>query len=164
MRRAAFTLLETLLAVSLTASVGIAALSLTTMQARVGAAARAQEESLALVTETVRLLDEDLLLAVPHPEFDRIQLLAGGVLRLATSCRLPGEPPGVHEVVWRFDAASGAVLRTSIPLGGGEASTRVVGRTWRAFAIELDQQTLWLNGRVGASDILWRLPLWTEIR
>jgi hypothetical protein len=161
MSRAGFTLLETMLAIALTGSVGIAALSLNTMQARIGTVARAQEEDLALITETVRLLDDDLLLAANHPTYGRFQLLAGGAVRVMTSSRLPGEPAGLHEVVWRFDAASGAVLRTSTPLGGGEATTRPVGRTWKLFAITLERDLLWLNGRL-RSDERWRLPLWKD--
>jgi hypothetical protein len=162
MTRAAFTLLETMLAIGLTSAVGLAALSLNTMQARLGTAARAQEENLALITETVRLLDDDLVLAASHPTYGRFQVLDGGALRLMTSCRLPGEPPGLHEVVWRFDAATGAVLRSSTPLGGGEATTRPVGWAWKLFAIGLDHDRLWLDGRIGASEEPWRLPLWTE--
>lgn len=162
MRRAAFTLLETLLATSLAASVGIAALSLTSLQARVATAARAQEESLALISETVRLLDEDLLLAVQQQPFGRFRVLENGVLRLVTSCRLPGEDPGLHEVVWRFDQASGRVLRSSIPLGGSLATTRAVGHGWKSFAIEADRDGIWLLGRIGDAAIPWRLPVWTE--
>lgn len=164
MRHAGFTLLETLLAISLTASVGIAALSLTVMQARLGATARAQEEVLALVTETVRLLDDDLLLAVKHPATGhrRFQILEQGALRVVTSCHLPGEPPGLQEVVWRFDAATGTALRIATPLEGGGAVTRRVGRAWTMFSLSRDHDLLWLDGRIGTSDIPWRLPLWSE--
>lgn len=161
MTRTGFTLLETMLAIALTGSVGIAALSLNTMQARISTVARAQEEDLALITETVRLLDDDLLLAANHPTYGRFQVLPGGAMRLMTSSRLPGESAGLHEVVWRFDAASGAVLRTSTPLGGGEATTRPVGRSWKLFAIALEGEHLWLHGRLG-SDERWHLPLWKD--
>jgi hypothetical protein len=161
MNRLGFTLLETMLAIALTGSVGIAALSLNTMQARLGTVARAQEVDLALVTETVRLLDDDLLLAASHPTYGRFQVLPGGALRLMTSNRLPGETAGLHEVVWRFDVASGAVLRTSTPLGGGMATTRPVGGSWRLFAIALDRDLLWLDAQLN-SDKHWRLPLWKE--
>lgn len=162
MRRNAFTLLETLLATSLAASVGIAALSLTSLQARVATAARTQEESLALVSETVRLLNEDLLLAVIQPPFGRFRVLEHGALRLVTSCRLPGEEPGLHEVVWRFDVPSGNVLRSSTPLGGGAGSTGSVGHGWKAFAITVDHDALWLDGRIGDAAIPWSVPLWSE--
>ncbi len=158
----AFTLLETLLATSLAASVGIAALSLTSMQARIGTAARRQEASLALITETARLLNDDLVQAANQQPFGRFRLLERGGLRLVTSCRLPGEDPGLHEVVWRFDEPSGRVLRISTPLGGGASTTRTVGRAWTAFAIEADHEVLWLDGRIGDSAIPWRLPLWTD--
>ena len=161
--RRAFTLLELLLAISLTGAVGIAALALNTMQARIGSAARVQEEGLALIAETVRLLDEDLVLAASHPSYGRFQVLPGGALRLMTSCRLPGEPPGLHEVVWRFDAATGTALRTSTPLAGGEATTRSVGRSWRQFAITLERDILWLNGQTGSASERWRLPLWKDM-
>lgn len=162
MRTCGFTLLETLLAISLTVSVGIAALSLTTMQARVGAAARAQEETLALITETVRLLDEDLLLAVQQPAYGRFLVQEPGALRLVTSCRLPGESAGLREILWHFDAAAGTALRSSTPLAGGVTTTRAVGRDWKWFSLELDQEALFLNGRIGTSAEPWRLPLWTE--
>lgn len=162
MKSAGFTLLELLLAISLTASVGLAALSLTTMQGRLGAAARIQEESLALITESVRLVNDDLLGAVRHPVYGRYLLQEQGSLRLVTTCRLPDEDPGLHEVVWRFDAAQGAVLRTSIPLDGGRTLTRAVGRGWTGFAIVSTQNALWLDARLGTSDIPWRVPLWTE--
>ena len=160
MTRSGFTLLETMLAIALTGSVGIAALSLNTMQARIGTVARAQEEDLALITETVRLLDDDLLLAAIHPTYGRFQVLSGGAMRLMTSNRLPGEPAGLHEVVWRFDAATGTVLRTSTPLGGGDATTRPVGHNWKLFAIVPERDLLWLHGRLGSDR--WRLPLWMD--
>lgn len=162
MRRSAFTLLETLLAISLTSAVGIAAVSLTTLQARVGTAAKAQEAALNLATETVRLLDEDLLLAVKHPVYGRFALTEDGGLRLTTTCHLPGEAPGLAEVVWRWDAAAGTLLRTSTPLGGGAPISRRVGGGWTAWAISLDQDLLWMDGRIGATGAAWRLPLWSE--
>jgi hypothetical protein len=164
MNRAAFTLLETLLATSLAASVGIAALSLTSMQARIGAAARMQEAALALISETERLLDDDILLAVTQPPFGRYRLLEHGALQLVTSNRLPGESPGLHEVTWRFDEAAGALLRISTALDGGAVATRTVGRSWKAYAIVLDHDVLWLTGRIGDSTIAWQLPLWMETR
>ncbi|MEK7415633.1 MAG: type II secretion system protein [Planctomycetota bacterium] len=162
MRQAAFTLLETLLAITLTASVGIAAVSLTTMQARVGVAARTQEEALACITETVRLLDDDLLLSVKQARYGRFEILEHGDLRLVTSCCLPGDLPDLREVVWHFDAPSGTLFRTSTPLHGGVVMTRPVGRDWKIFLIELDHDTLLLTGRVGASEQIWRVPLWSE--
>ena len=164
MRRSAFTLLEMVLAVAMTGSVAIAALSLTSMQARIGTAARAQEETLALVTETVRLLDDDLVLAAMHPSYGRFQVLDGGALRMMTASRLPGEPTGLHEVIWRFDPAAGTVLRTSTPLSGGRSTARAVGLRWKAFAIRLDHEQLWLHGRCDRSEDLWRVPLWTDGR
>lgn len=160
--RRAFTLLETLLAITLTGAVGIAALALNTMQARIGTAARAQEEDLALISETVRLLDDDLVLADLHPTFGRCQVLDGGALRLMTSCRLPGEPSGLHEVVWRFDAATGTVLRTSTPLAGGAVAVRRLGHGWRRFAVALDREILWLDAQTAAGGAGWRLPLWRD--
>lgn len=162
MNRSAFTLLETLLVISLTATVGIAALSLTVFQARLASSARAQEDALALATETVRLLDEDLLLSVKQPTYGRFQVLVHGGLRLVTSNGLPGEAPEPREVVWRFDATTGAVVRTSTSLHGGATTSRTIGRPWRAFAIVQDQGALWLRGRIGISDDIWNLPLWTE--
>lgn len=162
MRRAAFTLLETLLAISLTVSVGIAAVAMTTMQARLSATARTQEEALAVITETARLLDDDLLLAVKPPGSDRFQVLETGALRLVTACQLPGDPPGLHRVVWSLDAASGTVLRSATPLGGGETTVHRIGGAWQAFAVGVDHDALWLYGRLGAASDLWRLPLWTD--
>lgn len=162
MRRGAFTLLETLLAISLTVSVGIAALALTTAQARIAAAAHAQEESLALVTETVRLLDDDLVLAVKQPGYGRFRIVESGGLRLLTSSRLPGEAAGLHEVEWRYDTVNARVLRTSSPRDGGAATTRAVGHGWKAFAIASERDDLWVEAVIGASPERWRLPLWTE--
>ena len=44
--------------------------------------------------------------AVLLPVQRRFQVLEQGGLRVITSCRLPGEPAYLHEVIWRFDAAS----------------------------------------------------------
>lgn len=162
MTRAAFTLLETLLTISLTAAVGIAAVTLMTVQARVGAAAHAQEDALAQITETARLLDGDLLLAARLPGRGRFQIREHGDLRLVTACRLPGETAGPHEVVWHFEPAAGMVFRTSVPQDGGEAITRPIGRGWKAFAVWRDRDRLWLDARLDVADIPWRIPLWTE--
>ena len=159
--RRGFTLLEVLLAIGLTGVVGIAAIALQTMQARVGSATRAQEEALAEITETLRLLDDDLVLALPGETRSRFQV-EEGALRLLTSCRLPGEERGVHEVRWSFDAASGALLRSSSPRGGGPATVRQVGRLWQTCSFSIAGERLWLEGRLGASGQDWRLPLWTE--
>jgi type II secretion system protein J len=159
--RRGFTLLEVLLAIGLTGVVGIAAISLQTMQARVGTATRAQEEALAEITETLRLLDDDLVLALPAETRHRFQV-EEGALRLLTSCRLPGDERGVHEVRWSFDAASGALLRSSTPRAGGPATVRSVGRLWQACAFRTEGEALWLEGRLGANGQAWRLPLWTE--
>lgn len=159
-RRAGFTLLELLLAISLTSAVAIAAVSLTLFQARIAAASRTQAETLALVTETIRVLNDDLLLAVRQPGQGRAQFGEGGTLRLVTSRRLPGEEPGLREVVWGWDADSGSVLRTALA-PGRPPSTRRVGGGWTAFAIESAQDRLWLRGSVGDGPD-WRLPLWTE--
>jgi hypothetical protein len=157
---AAFTLLETLLTATLTVSVGIAALSLTTLQARLGTAARAQEEALALTTETARLIDDDLVLAVPHPELGRFQVLADGSLRLTTSAS-PAETLGLQEVLWRFDAQTGTVQRVSTRPGQAPTA-RLVGAGWRSFAVVLDHRTLWLAARHGETGPELRLPLWTD--
>lgn len=163
MNRPGFTLLETLLAVTLTAAVGIAALALTNLQAHVSATARAQERSLALVTETARLLDDDLLQATAQG-YGRFEITEGGALHLVTGCRLPGDAAGLADVEWRFDAANGRVLRTATPMAGGDAAVRVIGDGWRRFAITLDHDVLWLDGRAGEADVPWHLPLWTEGR
>jgi hypothetical protein len=154
-----FTLLETMLAIALTATIGIAALSLVRMQARLAAAARLQEASLVQVTETVRLLGEDLTLAVRRGQ-DRFTITEGG-LRLSTLARLPGEAAGLRAVDWRRDAASGRLMRTSVPIAGGAESTRRVGGPWASAHFSAEDGVLWLRGSI-ADGQPWSLPLWSE--
>lgn len=157
--RRAFTLLEVLLAISLTGVVGIAAMSLQTMQARIGEAARTREEALAVLCETVRLLDDDLVLAVADEGRGRVAIEDGSLV-LRTSCRLPGDEPGLHEVRWSFDAARGALLRSATPLAGGPPTVRAVGRLWQDCRFGLRDRAVWLDGRLAG--LAWRMPLWSE--
>ena len=159
-RRGGMTLLELLIAISLCGIVAAAVGFWIISQARAQRAARGRLATATLAVSLKRLLDDDLVLAVPDSRGHRYALVDDHTLALTTLDRLPGEPVGFQEVTWRFDPATQRLLRSVAGNGqpraltdGGAAIAFVAGDEGRLLLRLSDDQ----GGMV-------QLPVWSEGR
>jgi prepilin-type N-terminal cleavage/methylation domain-containing protein len=98
----AFTLLEVLLASVLLAVVALSAFSWIGSQGRASRTTQERLEAIAAAIQAVRLLRDDLSLAVAADGGASCQIATPTTLRITTLDRLPGEGPGFHHVVWSW--------------------------------------------------------------
>lgn len=108
--RSAFTLLEVLLATTLTAAVTLATFSWIHTQTRANRAASARLQAITLADTIAAAIRDDLLQTVADPRGRRFEM-QGKELRMTTLNHMPGDPLGAKRVVWRQDDKSKSLVR-----------------------------------------------------
>jgi len=112
--KSGFTLLEVLLATTLTAAVTLATFSWIHTQTRANRAASVRLQAIATTDTTAAAIRDDLLQTVADSRGRRFEM-QGKELRLTTLNHMPGDPLGAKRVVWRQDGKTNALVREIKP-------------------------------------------------
>jgi hypothetical protein len=159
-RRAAFTLVEVLLAMTLASAVAITVVSWVAHEKALAARITREADAVTSAFLVERLLRDDVLQAVIRDQ-PRL-VLAGGALQLVTGNLAGDEPPGLARVVWSFDAGSRTLSRART-LDDGPTQSRTVTRRLEqvSFAVAGGAVTCrWSAGqdRQGAFSVAFAAP------
>lgn len=114
-RRSGFTLLEVLLATTLTAAVTLATFSWIHTQSRANRAATVRLQAITMTDSIAAAIRDDLLQSLADSRGRRFEM-QGKELRLTTLNHMPGDPPGAKRVVWRQDGKTKALVREIKPV------------------------------------------------
>jgi len=159
-----FTILELLLAMTLLAIVSAVAFSWLVSEERSSHAAQRELEALDTAFASIRLLNDDLIEAVPDGSGRRVTLVDADTLTLLTLDHLPGEAPGFHHVTWHIDRAGDRLMRQMTDrVAGVVPPARIISRRLPNMHFSInDSGAISIDLHLGTAEAsAWSFPLWT---
>jgi prepilin-type N-terminal cleavage/methylation domain-containing protein len=160
------TLLEVLLTLVLLAVIAVTVLTWTRTQAAGSRVAVERAQVTRSMLSVVRLLNDDLAGAIMDEKESYFRLVDAHTFELLSLHSVPGDPPGIHKVLWNLDNSENAIERKVTDVFDLEhPQTRIVSRRIRGARLnELEKPRRLVvefpeQGQGGSSLII---PLWSS--